>query len=476
MESYRSEMLFVNMNSFLRFFVYFALFLQAFCTETDARRGSNNAPSVSFVTMSSGNELRISDNPTLVVNEKQPVSLICQFAMAKGAILREIVWYREFDDGTNVKLLTYDAIMNITQVNDLASKNIKGRGPTTLQIDSTSPTDDGWYQCHVGIYINRKILEKVGYIYLNVLVPPSKVRIAVHNSIDGNSLFRHNFSLVCRVEQSKPAANLVFTRNGKEIKEINHVNSTTLLGGMAESYADLLLTKDVSSDVKASITSGNLEIKDQETQVKSIIRYTVLHLKAQISGTKMWESSSYLLWTLYPQYDTDSEYGCLAKHESLEKAKYALQTLIMFPAGPPTEESLQIEVKPNQPSLGSNVILQLNPDLLQNIFPKPILLWTNDLGHMKNKQKFYVGNKLLLRNVRRNNTIYKVQAFNALGTASTKTILVLSDKGESKNNNAGHSGSIASILRQDLHYQNRICLLVTIFVQFLQIVVCNDMW
>lgn len=106
---------------------------------------------------------------------------------------------------------------------------------------------------------------------------------------------------------------------------------------------------DVSSDVQASITSGNMEIKRKSEGGKSIIRYTILHLKvaifcsrlnvvlmfietvffyqAQISATKIWESSSYLLWTLYPEYDIESEYGCLAKHESLREAKSAQQTL-----------------------------------------------------------------------------------------------------------------------------------------------------
>jgi len=61
--------------------------------------------------------LRIDDNPSLVKNEGEKVTLFCKFSSIKDARLREVVWYRELDDGTIPKLLTYDAVMNITQVN-----------------------------------------------------------------------------------------------------------------------------------------------------------------------------------------------------------------------------------------------------------------------------------------------------------------------------------------------------------------------
>ena len=43
-------------------------------------------------------------------------------------------------------------------------------------------------------------------------------------------------------------------------------------------------------------------------------------------------------------------------------------------------------------------------------------------------KRFYVGNRILIRNLRRNNTEYKVQAFNALGSASTTKIIALQSK------------------------------------------------
>ena len=60
--------------------------------------------------------LRIDDNPTLTRNEGETVRLYCRFSSVKEAVLREVVWYREMDERTNAKLLTYDAVMNITQV------------------------------------------------------------------------------------------------------------------------------------------------------------------------------------------------------------------------------------------------------------------------------------------------------------------------------------------------------------------------
>ena len=60
--------------------------------------------------------LRINDNPSLIKIEGEIVTLFCKFSSNEEAVLREVVWYRELEDGTNSKLLTYDAVMNITQV------------------------------------------------------------------------------------------------------------------------------------------------------------------------------------------------------------------------------------------------------------------------------------------------------------------------------------------------------------------------
>jgi len=57
----------------------------------------------------------------------------------------------------------------LLQVNEITEQSVRGRSPTSVQIDKASPKDDGWYQCHVGIYSGRRIIEKIGYIYLTVL-------------------------------------------------------------------------------------------------------------------------------------------------------------------------------------------------------------------------------------------------------------------------------------------------------------------
>ena len=55
------------------------------------------------------------------------------------------------------------------KVNQEFQKNIQGTGPRSIEIKSVSSLDDGWYQCHVGVYVNTSIVEKIGYIYLNIL-------------------------------------------------------------------------------------------------------------------------------------------------------------------------------------------------------------------------------------------------------------------------------------------------------------------
>jgi len=46
---------------------------------------------------------------------------------------------------------------------------IEGFGPRSMQIHTVSADDDGWYQCHVGVYVNKSIVEKIGYSFLNIL-------------------------------------------------------------------------------------------------------------------------------------------------------------------------------------------------------------------------------------------------------------------------------------------------------------------
>jgi len=47
--------------------------------------------------------------------------------------------------------------------------------------------------------------------------------------------------------------------------------------------------------------------------------------------------------------------------------------------GPPTQDSVVIEITPPDPVEGDNVILQIREELMENVFPRPILLWTNDI-------------------------------------------------------------------------------------------------
>ena len=38
-------------------------------------------------------------------------------------------------------------------------------------------------------------------------------------------------------------------------------------------------------------------------------------------GKKLWESASYLLWTLQPDRDVEAEYGCKAQHQSFKQTQ-----------------------------------------------------------------------------------------------------------------------------------------------------------
>ena len=54
-------------------------------------------------------------------------------------------------------------------------------GARFIELRSISSDDDGWYQCHVGVYVSKRIVEKIGFVYLNVLggLPTDIVKMSV---------------------------------------------------------------------------------------------------------------------------------------------------------------------------------------------------------------------------------------------------------------------------------------------------------
>ncbi|TSW21771.1 Immunoglobulin superfamily member 21 [Bagarius yarrelli] len=108
--------------------------------------------------------------PPVVVGET--VTLKCNFKT--DGRLREIVWYRVTDGGTiKQKIFTYDAMFN---TNYSHMEDYRRREDlvyqSTVRLPEVRISDNGPYECHVGIY-DRATREKVvlasGNVFLTVM-------------------------------------------------------------------------------------------------------------------------------------------------------------------------------------------------------------------------------------------------------------------------------------------------------------------
>nr|XP_006011417.1 PREDICTED: immunoglobulin superfamily member 21-like [Latimeria chalumnae] len=108
--------------------------------------------------------------PPVVVGDA--VTLKCNFKT--DGRLREIVWYRVTDGGTiKQKIFTYDAMFstNYSNMEDYRKREDLVY-QSTVRLPEVQISDNGPYECHVGIY-DRSTREKVilasGNVYLNVM-------------------------------------------------------------------------------------------------------------------------------------------------------------------------------------------------------------------------------------------------------------------------------------------------------------------
>ncbi|TFK13661.1 complement C1q subcomponent subunit C [Platysternon megacephalum] len=109
--------------------------------------------------------------PPVVVGDA--VTLKCNFKT--DGRMREIVWYRVTDGGTiKQKIFTFDAMFS---TNYSHMENYRKREDlvyqSTVRLPEVRISDNGPYECHVGIY-DRATREKVvlasGNIFLNVML------------------------------------------------------------------------------------------------------------------------------------------------------------------------------------------------------------------------------------------------------------------------------------------------------------------
>lgn len=131
------------------------------------------------------------------------------------------------------------------------------------------------------------------------------------------------------------------------------------------------------------------------------------------------------------------------------------RSVVLPHLGSPDKDMMEIETVPKQPKLGDNVMLRVKRFGSEQIFPEPVLLWSNTMvihpyissilsgicwmtvssdsnhtyflfkGPIRPGKKYLIGDTLMVPNARKNNTVYQMRAFNPLGSVVIEKTLVL---------------------------------------------------
>ncbi|KAG7263216.1 hypothetical protein CRUP_028458 [Coryphaenoides rupestris] len=93
-------------------------------------------------------------------------------------------------------------------------------------------SDNGPYECHVGIY-DRATREKVvlasGNVFLTVMSPPNNISVMAENTPAPFSRYQaQNFTLVCTARGGKPAPSVYFKRDGELIEVIPYIHPSAV--------------------------------------------------------------------------------------------------------------------------------------------------------------------------------------------------------------------------------------------------------
>ncbi|XP_024915717.1 immunoglobulin superfamily member 21a isoform X2 [Cynoglossus semilaevis] len=399
--------------------------------------------------------------PPIVVGET--VTLKCNFKT--DGRLREIVWYRVTDGGTiKQKIFTYDAMFN---TNYSHMEDYRRREDlvyqSTVRLPEVRISDNGPYECHVGIY-DRATREKVvlasGDIFLTVMSPPSNISVVAENTPAPFSRYQaQNITLLCTAKGGKPAPSVYFKRDGELIEVISYTQpfsgeqvggrSAGVRGARPLNVRDLDDTKlhrsplldpearslrlypDISEHVhtqgqQASEPSPATEVIPETVVSREFPRwvhsmdplYYFSHTSfPQSDGSVVVQAR--LTWTLNPQLDNDALFSCEVKHPALSMPMQTEVTLAA-PKGP------KLSMFPSRAKVGDTVRITVK-GFQNEVFPEPLFTWTRVGGHLLDGSIEREGRELILERVPAtlNGSMYRCTAQNPLGSTDTHTRLIV---------------------------------------------------
>ncbi|XP_071654607.1 immunoglobulin superfamily member 21 isoform X2 [Patagioenas fasciata] len=317
--------------------------------------------------------------PPVVVGDA--VTLKCNFKT--DGKMREIVWYRVTDGGTiKQKIFTFDAMFS---TNFSHMENYRKREDlvyqSTVRLPEVRISDNGPYECHVGIY-DRATREKVvlasGNVFLNVMAPPTSISVLAADTPAPFSRYQaQNFTLVCVVSGGKPAPLVYFKRDGEPIEATPLPEPPAGTGNWAPRN---LLHRDLDDTKVPKSLAGEGEVGGGQSPVTmepprglaaergpvtEIIPETVVsrefprwvhvaepiyyfrHTHAPVSDGTV-EARATLTWTLNPQIDNEALFSCEVKHPALSMPMQSEVTLVA-PKGP------KITMTPTRARVGDTV-------------------------------------------------------------------------------------------------------------------------
>ncbi|XP_035376560.1 immunoglobulin superfamily member 21a isoform X2 [Electrophorus electricus] len=425
--------------------------------------------------------------PPVVVGET--VTLKCNFKT--DGRLREIVWYRVTDGGTiKQKIFTYDAMFN---TNYSHMEDYRRREDlvyqSTVRLPEVRISDNGPYECHVGIY-DRATREKVvlssADIYLTVMSPPNNISVLAENTPAPFSRYQaQNFTLVCTAKGGKPAPSVYFKRDGELIEVISYVSPTAGSegGGSAGVRGARPLIRQDLDDTKLQKSLSLLgpdgrpgrlytesprrssparQPRYEPSPATETIPETVVSREFPrwvqstdplyfFSNTHVPQSDgsitvqARLTWTLNPQLDNDALFSCEVKHPALSMPMQTEVTLAA-PKGP------KLQMSPARAKVGDTVRIIVQ-GFQNEVFPEPLFTWTRVGGRLLDGSSEREGEELLLERVPAdlNGSMYRCTAQNPLGSTDTHTRLIVFENPSmmknTQNQNSGAPGWRAVWLR-----------------------------
>ncbi|MCJ8744576.1 hypothetical protein PDJAM_G00120270, partial [Pangasius djambal] len=398
--------------------------------------------------------------PPVVVGET--VTLKCNFKT--DGRLREIVWYRVTDGGTiKQKIFTYDAMFN---TNYSHMEDYRRREDlvyqSTVRLPEVRISDNGPYECHVGIY-DRATREKVvlasGNVFLTVMSPPNNISVVAENTPAPFSRYQaQNLTLICTAKGGKPAPSVYFKRDGELIEVISYVSPTAADEGGGSAgvrRARPLISRDLDDTKMQKSLSllGRLYTENpRRSYAARQARYETSPATEAIPETVVsrefphWVQSAdpayffsnahlpqsdgsvtvqaKLTWTLNPQMDNDALFSCEVKHPALSMPMQTEVTLAA-PKGP------KLIMTPARAKVGDTVRILVQGFQLQNeVFPEPLFTWTRVGGRLLDGSSEREGKELVLERVpaELNGSMYRCTAQNPLGSTDTHTRLIVFGK------------------------------------------------